>query len=112
MNTAVFVVGLGVISGIGNNVEECLSSLESSKAGIGNINHLKTNHRGLLPVAEVKLSNQELSSITGFSPATSRTAMLSMIAAREAWDNSGIANVPGLRTGIVSASTAGSIDKT
>jgi 3-oxoacyl-[acyl-carrier-protein] synthase-1 len=112
MNNAVFVVGVGVISGIGNNVTECLDALEEGKAGINKINYLRTNHRDLLPAAEVKLSNNELSAICGFSPTTSRTAMLSMIAAKEAWDNSGVNKLPALRTGFVSASTAGGIDKT
>jgi 3-oxoacyl-[acyl-carrier-protein] synthase-1 len=112
MNTAIFVVGMGVISGIGNNVAECLDSLEKGKAGIDKINYLRTNHRDLLPAAEVKLSNAELSAISGFAPSASRTAMLSMIAAQEAWDNSGVKDLPALRTGFVSASTAGGIDKT
>lgn len=112
MNNAVFVVGAGVISGIGNNVAECLGALEKGKAGIDQINYLRTNHRNILPVAEVKLSNDELSEISGFAPTTSRTAMLSMIAAKEAWGNSGVDKLPALRTGLVSASTAGGIDKT
>jgi 3-oxoacyl-[acyl-carrier-protein] synthase-1 len=112
MNTAVFVVGVGVISSIGNNVAECLDAFEKGKAGIDKINYLRTNHRDLLPAAEVKLSNDELSVISGLAPSTSRTAMLSMIAAQEAWDNSGVRDHPALRTGFVSASTAGGIDKT
>jgi 3-oxoacyl-[acyl-carrier-protein] synthase-1 len=112
MDNAVFVVGLGVISGIGNNVAECLGALKEGKAGIDKINYLRTNHRDLLPAAEVKLSNNELSAISGFARTTSRTAMLSMIAAKEAWDNSGVNKLPALRTGFVSASTAGGIDKT
>jgi len=112
MNTAVFVAGVGVISGIGNNVPECVDSLEKGKAGIDKISYLKTNHRDLLPTAEVKLSNDELSAMSGFAPCASRTAMLSMIAAQEAWDNSGVRDLPALRTGFVSASTAGGIDKT
>jgi 3-oxoacyl-[acyl-carrier-protein] synthase-1 len=112
MSASVFVAGTGVITGIGNNVAECLGALEKGKAGIDKINYLRTNHRDLLPAAEVKLSNNELSAISGFSPSTSRTAMLSMIAAQEAWDNSGVRDIPALRTGFVSASTAGGIDKT
>lgn len=112
MNTPVFVAGLGAITGIGNNVSECLAALEEGRAGIGDIRFLRTNHQGLLPAAEVKLGNDELSVISGFAPFASRTAMLSMIAAREAWDESGVANIPALRTGFVSASTAGGIDKT
>jgi len=112
MNNAVFVVGVGVLSGIGNNVAECMDALEKGKAGIEKIKYLRTNHRDSLPAAEVKLSNDELSAICGFAPTTSRTAMLSMIAAKQAWDNSGVQNLPALRTGFVSASTAGGIDKT
>ena len=111
METAVFVIGAGVISGIGQNVAACLDALENSKAGIGQINYLRTNHSDLLPAAEVKSNNHELAAISGFTPATSRTAMLSMIAAREAWDSSAADNFPALRRGFVSASTTGGIDK-
>src|SRR6202012_1001360 len=51
--------------------------------------------------------------MSGLGPAVSRTAMLSMVAAQEAWDNSGVKEIiPSLRTGFVSASTTGGIDKT
>jgi len=113
MNDPVFVVGMGVVSGIGNNVDECLHALVDGRTGIDKIRYLKTNHRDLLPAAEVKLSNDELSAMSGLGPAVSRTAMLSMVAAQEAWDNSGLKkNIPSLRTGFVSASTTGGIDKT
>jgi 3-oxoacyl-[acyl-carrier-protein] synthase-1 len=112
MSATVFVAGIGVISGIGNNTSECLNALEKGETGIGKITYLQTNHRGLLPAGEVKLSNNELAVLSGFSPSVNRTAMLSMIAAKEALDNSGIKDIPGLRTGFVSASTAGGMDKT
>ncbi len=113
MNDPVFIVGAGVISGIGNNAAESLDALVEGKTGIDKIKYLRTNHSDLLPAAEVKLNNDELSAMSGLAPAISRTAMLSMIAAREAWDNSGLnKNIPSLRTGFVSASTTGGIDKT
>jgi len=112
MSAAVFVAGAGVISGIGNNVPECLSALENSTTGIDRISYLRTNHQGLLPASEVKLGNAELALLSGFQPSTSRNVMLSMIAAKEAWDNSGINSMPGLRTGFVSATTIGGMDKT
>jgi len=112
MSAAVFVAGAGVISGIGNNVPECLSALENSTTGIDRISYLRTNHQGLLPASEVKLSNAELALLSGFPPSTSRNVMLSMIAAKEAWDNSGINSMPGLRKGFVSATTIGGMDKT
>jgi len=112
MSAAVFVAGAGVISGIGNNVPECLSALENSTTGIDRISYLRTNHQGLLPASEVKLGNAELALLSGFQPSTSRNVMLSMIAAKEALDGSGINNLPALRTGIVSATTIGGMDKT
>ena len=112
MSAVVFVAGVGVISGIGNNISGCLNALKSSKTGIDKIKYLPTNHSEVLPAAEVKLSNNELAALSGFSPSISRTAMLSMIAAKEALDDSGIHSIPGLRTGFVSATTAGGIDKT
>jgi 3-oxoacyl-[acyl-carrier-protein] synthase-1 len=112
MNTTIFVAGIGVVSGIGNNVSECLRALENGNTGISKIRYLKTNHRNLLPVSEVKLSNDELAVYSGFLASMSRTAMLSMIAAKEALDDCGIKNMGALRTGFVSANTAGGIDKT
>ena len=112
MSAVVFVAGAGVISGIGNNISECLAALENSKTGIDQIRYLRTNHRGLLPTSEVKLSNAELSVLSGFHFSASRNVMLSMIAAKEAWDSSGISAIPDLRTGFVSATTVGGMDKT
>jgi 3-oxoacyl-[acyl-carrier-protein] synthase-1 len=111
MSTAVFFAGTGVISGIGNNVAECLEALEEGRTGVDTIRYLQTKHRGLLPVSEVKLNNDELAALSGFSPRVNRTAMLSMIAAKEALDNSAIKDIPDLRIGFVSANTVGGMDK-
>jgi len=135
-NTDIFVAGLGAISAIGNDVAECLSSLQGGRAGISDITYLDTVHRGQLPAAEVKLSNEELASRAGVSPRISRTALLSLLAAREALnhaglgvmpesvltqmdsDRRGVAGLPGLggrsplRTGFISANTVGGMDKT
>src|SRR5450759_4826927 len=104
MNKAVFVAGIGVISGIGNNVPECLKALRNGEAGVDKIKTLPTNHRDTLPAAEVKLNAGELAKISRLSASTSRTAVLSMIAAREALDDAGI-DIAALRSGFVSAST-------
>jgi 3-oxoacyl-[acyl-carrier-protein] synthase-1 len=112
MSASVFVAGIGVISAIGNNIIESLAALEHSATGISKIKYLRTNHRDIFPAGEVKLSNAELAVLSGFSPATSRNVMLSMLAAREAWDGAGINQHPSLRTGFVSATTIGGMDKT
>lgn len=107
----VFVAGLGAITAIGNNVGECLASLEEGKAGMGAIRFLDTVHRQKIPVAEVKLDNEELFSRSGSSSRVSRTALLSIIAARAALDNAAIYNISSLRCGFISANTVGGMDK-
>ena len=111
-NAAVYVAGVGVVSAIGNNTESCLLALENGVAGIGPITSLDSIHKNILPVAEVKLSNSALSVATGLSATISRTALLGMMAAKEAWKDAGIANQNGLRTGFVSANSVGGMDKT
>jgi len=107
----VFVAGLGMISAIGNNVAECISALEEGRAGIGDVSYLNTVHRGEIPVAEVKQSNHELSLLARLPGRISRTALLGMIAAREALDSAAIETLSGLRTGLISANTVGGMDK-
>lgn len=111
MGSSVYIAGVGVISGIGNNVEEHLGAFEQEVAGMGAITMLNTIHKGELPVAEVKLSNDELVAMTGLSSNTSRTALLSLVAAREALNDAAIPNFGSLRTGFVSANTVGGMDK-
>ena len=111
MSSSVYIAGVGVISGIGNNVAEHLRAFEQGHAGMGTITMLNTIHKGELPVAEVKLSNDELVAMTGLPPNTSRTALLSLVAAREALNDATISNFESLRTGFVSANTVGGMDK-
>jgi 3-oxoacyl-[acyl-carrier-protein] synthase-1 len=108
----VAVAGAGVISAIGANVRECLAALESGHAGMGDITGLDTVHRGEIPVAEVKADNNRLAEIAGVSEGTSRTALLSLIAAREALESAAIPELDRWRTGIVSANTVGGMDRT
>jgi 3-oxoacyl-(acyl-carrier-protein) synthase len=49
--------------------------------------------------------------LSGVSPTISRTALLSIIAAREALADAAIENISGLRTGFISANTVGGMDK-
>ncbi|SCW82769.1 beta-ketoacyl-[acyl-carrier-protein] synthase family protein [Mucilaginibacter sp. NFR10] len=112
MEQPVFIAGLGVISAIGNTVAQNLLSLEQEKTGIAPIQYLDTDHRDEFPVGEVKLSNAELAELSGFKHGISRTAMLSLIAAKEALADTELANLAGLRTGFVSANTVGGMDKT
>jgi 3-oxoacyl-[acyl-carrier-protein] synthase-1 len=112
MNEPVFIAGTGVISAIGNNVTECLDALENGRAGIGPMTRLDSVHKNRLPVAEVKLSNEELASRTGLPAIKSRTALLSLAAAQEAIRHSGIEDLAAWRGGFISANSVGGMDKT
>lgn len=109
----IFITGLGIISGIGNNLQENLHSLIHSRSGIGDIKHLETHLRGEIPVSEVKLSNNELFNLAGIAvqEGYSRTALLGIIAATEAYTNSHLEKSDAFRTGLISATTVGGMDK-
>ena len=105
----IFITGLGIISGIGNNLQENLLSLLNSRSGICDIKYLETPLRGVIPVSEVKLSNSELFQLAGITEQEgySRNALLGIIAAREAYNNALLLNTPLLKTGLISATTVG-----
>jgi 3-oxoacyl-[acyl-carrier-protein] synthase-1 len=111
MNQPVFVAGTGVISAIGNNLSENLDALVNCRTGIGPMTYLDSVYRDKLPVAEVKLSNEELSQLAGLPVTKSRTALLSAIAAREAISNAGIDDLKKYRSGFISANSVGGMDK-
>ena len=112
MRQPVFIAGVGVISAIGNTTAQNLLSLERAETGINAIKYLETEHSNEFPIGEVKQSNHELAGLSGFNAGTSRTAMLSLIAAKEALTDAGISNFADLRSGFISANTVGGMDKT
>ncbi|MGJ7030691.1 beta-ketoacyl-[acyl-carrier-protein] synthase family protein [Niabella hirudinis] len=107
----VYIGGLGIISAIGNSVAENLDALISGRAGMQAMQRLRSVHKDTLPVAEVRLSNEVLAGMAGLPAATSRTALLSAIAAREAIADAGI-QLSAWRTGFISANSVGGMDKT
>ncbi|CAN5391279.1 beta-ketoacyl-[acyl-carrier-protein] synthase family protein [soil metagenome] len=111
MKTRVHVAGFGVISAIGNSVPEVFRSLSNSISGISPLTLFDSVHTGVLPVGEVKLSNIALSEILSLSPNTTRTALLGTHAAREAVKNCGV-DLKKWKTGLISATTVGGMDKT
>ena len=111
MSSSVYIAGVGAISAIGNNVAENLVSLKSEHAGMGDITMMDTIYRKQLPVAEVKLSNDELSALADMPANISRTTLLSAIAAKEALADANIPDLNNLRTGFVSANSVGGMDK-
>jgi 3-oxoacyl-(acyl-carrier-protein) synthase len=107
----VHVAGAGVISAIGNSWSENYFALQNGITGISEMMVLESAHSNL-PVGEVKLTNEELAYRTGSSRKLSRTALLAIHAAKEAYLDSGIRNMKYWRVGFVSGTTVGGMDKT
>jgi 3-oxoacyl-(acyl-carrier-protein) synthase len=113
MSKRIFVTGIGIISAIGKDVQETLASLLAEQSGIGEITLFDTIHKGRFPLAEVRLSNAELLEMTGNSGSKdfTRTALLGMVAARQALKSAGIEDISNARTGLISATTVGGMDR-
>lgn len=109
----VFITGLGSISAIGDNVQQTYQSLKQSKSGIGKISILNTRHKHL-PTGEVKYTDRELMDLAKISSDGyySRTSLLGMIAAREAYQSARLGSGRPKRIGFISATTVGGMDKT
>jgi 3-oxoacyl-(acyl-carrier-protein) synthase len=109
----IFVTGLGIITGIGKNLAETKDSLFHLRSGIGNIRFLETKLPHTIPVSEVKCSLEECFLMAGILPAEgySRNALLGIIAARQAYQDAGLNDSPGLRTGLISSTTVGGMDR-
>jgi len=104
----VFVTGIGIISAIGKNVSETLSSLLESRTGIGKINHLQTIHKDNYVAGEVNYSLQELENLAELKNSNyNRTTLLSLLATKEALTSASIKDISSHRTGFISASSVG-----
>lgn len=114
MSKGVAITGMGIISAIGNNVSENYEALINGKKGITHVDNIETIQRGEIMVGEVKFTNNELISQLNLPPENnySRTAMLGVIAAKEAFANAGITDIKKYRTGIVSGTSVGGMDMT
>ncbi len=111
MSKPVYITGLGLISAIGNNVSESLLAFEHHVSGVAAGKYLPTRYSDKFPLAEVKLSNEELALKTGLSPTLSRTILLSYIAAKEAISSFSIKQLQEYKLGFISANTVGGMDK-
>ena len=114
MGQKIAITGMGIISAIGNNVEENLISLKTGQHGISDINLFETRHAGTIKTGEIKLSNKELIEKLQISEETkaTRTSLLGMIAAKEAVENAGITDINEYKTGLISSTSVGGMDIT
>jgi len=112
MNKGVAITGMGIISAIGNNVAENYASLVNGKVGISNISQIDTIHKDEIMVGEISDTNPILEKKLGLQEnQVSRTVLIGYLAAQEAIGDAGISNINDARTGLISGTTVGGMDK-
>ena len=114
MTKKVAITGMGIISSIGNSVEENYNALITGSIGISTIENIETLHKDFIKVGEIKLTNRQLIEQLQLPQENnfSRTALLATIAAKQAVDNAGIDDINQYRTGLISATSVGGMDMT
>lgn len=114
MSKGVAITGMGIISSIGNTVEENFQSLVEKTPRISRIKNIETIHKDQIMVGEIKATDNELVNILNLPESNnySRTALLAEIAAKEAVKNAKITDLKTYKTGLISATSVGGMDKT
>lgn len=114
MKRKIAITGMGIVSSIGNNVEENFQSLIQSKHGISDIEFLETNKKGQLKLGEIKISNKDLIKNLNLpeNHSCTRTTLLGLTGVKEAVENAGITNINEYRTGLISSTSVGGMDVT
>ncbi len=104
MTERIAVTGIGVISALGLSASENFKALMEGKTGIGDMQLLDSLHHDF-PVAEVKLTDQQLADGLGvkYHNKLTRTALMAMWAAQEAWKDS--QSISTEKVGLISATT-------
>jgi 3-oxoacyl-[acyl-carrier-protein] synthase-1 len=109
---SIWVTGMGLISALGNNVQENLSSLAMDRSGIGPITMLDSLHKKDYVAGEVNLSNEQLSTRSNSAQELPRTTLLALHAAKEALQHAGLDSSDYRNAGIILGTTVGGMDKT
>ena len=114
MDKKVAITGMGIISAIGYNVEENLQSLLHPKHGLSRLQNFESIHKDQIFVGEIKQTNEELATFLNLSSDNNftRTAMLGLVAVKEALNDAQITNVNEFRTGLISSTSVGGMDIT
>ena len=111
MNIA--ITGEGIICAIGADKASVLDSLRRKQTGIATMRYLPSGHQEL-PVGEVKLSDDEMKSLLGIesSVEVSRTALMGMLAVRQALDDAGYHSEGNGKVVLISGTTVAGMDIT
>ncbi|MGN6646251.1 MAG: beta-ketoacyl-[acyl-carrier-protein] synthase family protein [Cytophaga sp.] len=114
MSGKVLITGIGSVSSIGLSIRELTGSIMRSASGVSHTSRLDSILARTLPTAQIQLSDQALKDLLPGLPADqiySRTALLGMIAAKEAATMAGLAAKELQVAALVHSTSAGGMDK-
>jgi 3-oxoacyl-(acyl-carrier-protein) synthase len=114
MSGKVLITGIGSVSSIGLSIRELTDSIMRSATGVSHNSRLDSVLARTLPTAQIQLSDQELKDLLPGLPKEqvySRTALLAMIAAKEAATMAGLTTKELQAAAIVHSTSAGGMDK-
>tara|TARA_A100000171_G_C2140435_1_gene155165 strand:+ start:15320 stop:16510 length:1191 start_codon:yes stop_codon:yes gene_type:complete len=114
MPQKIAITGLGIISALGNTVATNKKALLNSKSGVGKLQKIESIHATTIKVGEVAFTNVEMEALLHLpqNHNYTRTALLGGMAALEAVKQAEINDISEGKTGFISATTVGGMDKT
>ncbi len=110
----VVFTGEGIVSAIGNDKAQVLTSLRECSSGIGPMEYLPSRHKEL-PVGEVKLSNEDMKRMLNIQEQeVSRTVLMGILAVRQALQEAHITReeANNYRIVLISGTSVGGMDIT
>jgi 3-oxoacyl-[acyl-carrier-protein] synthase II len=109
----VVITGKGIVCAIGHDEDSVATSLMHRQSGIGEMRYLQSVHHEL-PIGEVKLSNAEMKQLLGIDPSqrVSRTALMGMMAVRQAVSEAKVQADGRRRIVLISGTTVAGMDIT
>ena len=104
----IYITGTGIVSGIGNSINETYNALLTEKTGLTQKEYPNLNRS--FYTASVSLSNSQLAkSCNCKNEKISRSSLLGLKAAIECWGENQIH--PNIKTGIISGTSVGGMDR-
>ncbi len=111
MAKKVYITGMGIVSALGFGIEAHFAALKAGTTGITFPRYLDTVHKNSLVTGEVKMSNESLAAKAGSKDnQLSRTALLGMIAAKEALETAALGDDLPPSTGLINGTSVGGMD--
>jgi 3-oxoacyl-(acyl-carrier-protein) synthase len=110
----VVITGIGVFTALGRGMHTQLDAFENNRTGISKGTYVSSDLVNKFLVGEIKHSNESLKELSGFNLSNtqcSRTALLGLIAAKDAIEDAALSVDQIANASFISATTVGGMDQ-